>query len=312
MPLTCYPNRNPSRSQCLSPCRSKSCILCFILSTSFAFAATLIPLLLFVPGVAIAASSTHKFKVVIDPGHGGSDTGASRGGLKESEIALKVGLQLSHLLSRDTRFEVAMTRTQDHRLTLSQRTVMADRVGADLFVSIHLNSSPDSRARGTEIYFQNQLPADEEAMFLVSRESDEGEGAPEALAGRDSSAGGTDSLSSRQDLKRILDDLKRNHRIERSSELSKTLLQSLQPFMAIMSAGTAGRSGTRAIRQAPFWVVSEIKIPAVLVELGFLTHPEEGPRLATADYQRDLAQGLYDGLVKFKEMLDKAPSAPLH
>ena len=236
--------------------------------------------------------------VMIDPGHGGSDTGAARGSLKESEIALKVSLLLAENLKRDPRFKISMTRTKDQKLTLSRRTQIAHDAGADLFVSIHINSSTDPRAHGTEIYFQNQLPADEEALYLVSREH-EGDEISETNA-----PAKADPISTKTDLKRILEDLHRNHRIQSSSELGKTLLETL------VDKGAGQRLGSRAIRQAPFHVVSYIDIPSVLIELGFITHAQEGPRLAQESYQKELARVLADGLTRFKERVDndKTPS----
>jgi N-acetylmuramoyl-L-alanine amidase len=240
--------------------------------------------------------------VMVDPGHGGSDTGASRGDIKESEIALKVSLKLVELLKQDPRFKVSMTRTTDHKVALAKRVQMAENANADLFLSIHLNSSPEPRVHGTEIYFQNQLPADEEALYLVSREhvEDDGQNIDEkdgdSLKALDSVK--SEPISMRTDLKRILEDLHRNHRIVVSSELGKTLLENL------VSKSANPHSANRSIRQAPFHVVSYITIPSVLVELGFITHPQEGPQLAKTERQTELARSLYDGLVKFKETVD--------
>jgi len=255
------------------------------------------------PALTLAAPPTVPrlpLQIMIDPGHGGSDTGASRGNLKESEIALKVALRLADLLRHNPQFKVALTRTTDHQVPLAKRTELAEQNKADLFVSIHLNSSPDPRARGTEIYFQNQLPADEEAMFLVSRESDETSPEQDPL-----NPSANEPLSAHTDLKRILEDLQRNQRIGQSSELGKTLLETL------IEKNTGVRFGHHSIRQAPFLVVSAIHIPSVLVELGYITNMQEGPRLAHSEYQNELAHGLYEGIVKFKETLDKEAAETL-
>ena len=241
---------------------------------------------------ASAQAAPKPLHVMIDPGHGGHDTGAVKGSLRESVIALKVSQQLADLLRKDPRFKVSMTRTSDQRVSLEKRTELAHEKKADVFVSIHLNSNKDPRARGTEIYFQNQVPADEEALFLASRENEEEGGQASAVA-REAPKG--EALSPRTDLKNILDDLRRNHRITASSDLSKQLIEtwSVQPK-------------SKHIRQAPFYVVSEINIPSILVELGFLTHPQEGPQLGQAAYQAQLARNLYSGLVKYKERVDNS------
>jgi N-acetylmuramoyl-L-alanine amidase len=245
---------------------------------------------LMLPCVTAAATALH---VLVDPGHGGIDTGAVRGSLRESEIALKVSILLAEILREDPRFKVSMTRTTDESVALNDRTRMAREMKADVFLSIHVNSSQDARARGKEFYFQNQLPADEEAMFLASRENKDPEANESATNQRK-----PDSLSSNADLRLILEDLNRNYRIHSSSELSRILLESWA------SNGQAQRP-SRAIRQAPFRVVSDIHIPSVLVELGFLTNPQEGPRLAAPDYQKSLAKSLYQGLIRYKETMDK-------
>jgi N-acetylmuramoyl-L-alanine amidase len=233
--------------------------------------------------------------IMLDPGHGGIDTGAAKGKLRESEIALKVALKLADLLRHDPRFKVSMTRTKNVTLTLPQRTEAAKEAGADLFLSIHLNSSTDPRVHGKEFYFQNQLPADEEAMFLASRENAENE-----VKEHDSSK---ERLSAKSDLKQIIEDLQRNERILSSSELSRFLFENWI---------SQGRRKKTAIRQAPFYVVSNTHTPSVLVEVGYLTHAEEGPRLARDDYQSELAQSLYKGLTKFKETVDKDRSRPIN
>lgn len=248
--------------------------------------------------LAPAPKSPAILHVMVDPGHGGKDKGAVRGSLKESEIALKVSLHLASLLKADPRFHVSLTRSKDESLTLRERTELAREAKADLYVSIHLNSSTDPRARGKEFYFQNQLPADEEALFLASRENAE----PETAA-NDPAHLKPEKLSPRTDLRRILEDLQRNERIFASSELSRVLHQAWTEAETGSEHGSR-KGGSRAIRQAPFFVVSNVNAPSVLIELGFLSHAHEGPRLGQTDYQRSLATSLYKGLVKYKETVD--------
>jgi N-acetylmuramoyl-L-alanine amidase len=242
---------------------------------------------------AYAFDQSAKLRVLIDPGHGGSDSGAVRGNLRESHIALKVSKILEDMLKADERFAVSMTRESDVKIPLAKRTQIAKDVQADVLLSIHLNTSADPRAHGKEFYFQNQLPVEEDMLFLANRENSEDEGEAEAAK----RAG--EKLSSANDIKFILDDLGRNHRIQSSGALSKVLLENW------LKVGGSKKVGSRSIRQAPFHMVSNVNIPSVLVELGFLTHASEGPRLAQEDYQKTLAKSLYEGLVKFKETVDK-------
>ncbi|MES2965754.1 MAG: N-acetylmuramoyl-L-alanine amidase [Bdellovibrionota bacterium] len=236
----------------------------------------------------------HALHVLIDPGHGGVDKGAVKGKLKEAEIALKVALKLADLMKDDVRFTSTMTRDSDRTLSLDRRTQISKDTKPDLFLSIHLNSSTDPRAHGKEFYFQNQIPADEEALFLASKENAELES---SRAEKESS-----NKNQMSDVKLIVEDLKRNYRVRASAELSKILFKSWE------NSGRATNLGSRSIRQAPFHVVSQVTVPSVLVELGFLTNAQEGPLLATDDYQNALAKSLFEGLVKYKETMDKNPS----
>ncbi len=233
--------------------------------------------------------------ILVDPGHGGSDSGAVRGSLKESVIALKVAKNLAEFLRKDDRFEVTLTRETDRKIPLDQRTQIAKDVKADVLLSIHLNTNNDPRVHGQEFYFQNQLPADEDMLFLASRENDE----------EDDIHAANEKLSSENDVRVILEDLGRNHRIKSSGDLSKVLFEN-------WAVANGKKVASRSIRQAPFRVVSQVAIPSVLCELGFLSNPAEAAKLNESAYQASLAKSLYDGLVKFKETSDKDPERALH
>lgn len=283
-----------------------------------------------------ASPALATFHVLIDPGHGGIDTGTVHGKYKESEIALKVSLMLAEELRKDPRFQVSLTRTIDKTLTLKQRTDLAKALHPDLYLSIHLNSSSDKRAQGEEFYFQNQLPVDEESLFLANEENEESKSESASSAENlDSKSAGasagpqnastasaspdthsSDSLSAASDVKRIIEDLNRNHRVRASSELAKTLLEnwgvgrSPASFTGTgsstgASSSSSAKTNHHAIRQAPFFVVSLVTMPSVLVELGFLSHPQESARLAQPEHQRAMAKSLVAGLLKFKETVDK-------
>ena len=258
-----------------------------------AVALAAVTLSMFLASSSFAYDQVKAMHVLIDPGHGGKDSGAVRGTLRESQISLKVSKILEDLLMKDERFTVSMTRETDIKIPLAKRTQIAKDVKADVLLSIHLNTSNDSRAHGKEFYFQNQLPVEEDMLFLANRENSED--AEDAEAAK--RAG--EKLSSENDIKFILDDLGRNHRIQSSGDLSKVLLENW------LRIGGTKKVGSRSIRQAPFHMVSNVNIPSVLVELGFLSHATEGPRLATDDYQKTLAKSLYEGLVKYKETVDK-------
>jgi N-acetylmuramoyl-L-alanine amidase len=222
------------------------------------------------------SSSVFAAKIVIDPGHGGVDDGAVRGKLREADIALKISNELASQL-RAKNHEVVLTRHSDKAVSLKARTDIAEKEKADLFISIHANASEDVRAKGVEFYFQNQLPADEEAMYLASKEN-------QAIAHDFQSETGD------SDVAQILADLQRNYKLQSSFEFSKMLAESWS---------IDGTKRSRMIRQAPFYVISQTTMPSVLVEVGFVSHKAEGPMLSTQIHQREIASQIAKAVDEF-------------
>ena len=240
-------------------------------------------------------SNASPIRVMIDPGHGGYDSGAVRGSTKESDIALKVSRLLRDKLSHDSSFLVDMTRSTDKNISLNARVKMAERAHSDLFLSIHLNTNPDPRAKGVELYFQNHLPPDEETFFLAASEN-RNESPSEAV----NPVASADEPTKKNDIASIIEDLERNHRLVTSHDLSVQLLKAWNPSHHNIS-----------IRQAPFHVVSRTTIPAVLVELGFISNPKEAEKLNTEAYQAEIADKIYQGLLLYKSSLAHAPNLPV-
>jgi N-acetylmuramoyl-L-alanine amidase len=240
--------------------------------------ACLLSALLFSPAFA------SPLKVMIDPGHGGTDAGAVYGPAKESEISLKVAHHLKSLIEKSKDFSVTLTRSADQNLSLQERVQKAEQEKADLFISIHANASTDQRARGVEFYFQNQLPPDEESLFLANAENQSLQEAP----------ANAPSLSKKSDVTAIIEDLKRHTKMQNSYVLSEKLLKSW------------GKKESNAIRQAPFFVITRTTIPSVLVELGFISNPKESQKLIRSEYQKEIAQKIFQGILDYKEMVDKA------
>lgn len=234
--------------------------------------------------------------IVIDPGHGGVDTGAVYGKARESEISLAVARELKSLLDTNKNFLASLTRNKDQNLSLQNRAQIAETSKADVFISIHTNASPDIRARGVEFYFQNQLPADEESLFLANIENQ---------TVKDSVADLSGDLSKRGDLLAIVEDLKRSTKMVQSHQLSQRLLR------VWTSATSVGHKEGSTIRQAPFYVISKTNIPSVLVELGFISNPKESEHLLSPAYQKEVAHRLYQGLLGYKQMVDNADLARL-
>ncbi|MGE3385149.1 MAG: N-acetylmuramoyl-L-alanine amidase [Bdellovibrionales bacterium] len=234
-------------------------------------------------------SGAAPLKVILDPGHGGKDEGAHAADSKESHITLSVTEMLYERLKEDGRFVAYMTRRNDEFLDLGERVRRAEQAKGDLLLSIHANWSTDPKARGVEIYFQNQLPPDEESMYLAAREN---EGHARGLLEAETAVPSEVQL--------IIRDLARNQRVYASSRLAKSLE---------LAWRGGHKAKSKSIRQAPFFVISNLTIPSALIEIGYLSHPEERLRLVTAEYQQLVAQSLHEGLIRYHESLDK-PQAP--
>lgn len=254
--------------------------------------------ILFVLFTAVASATTSPFHVMIDPGHGGSDSGAVYGEAKESEIALNVSLELKKLFEKESDFKVSITRTTDIHLELEERVRKAEKEKADIFLSLHANASQDPRAKGVEFYFQNHLEPEEESLYLANLENKIYNEQVSVAAGNEPSSS---TISKKSDVLAIIEDLKRNTKIQQSHLLSKKLMQAWKL-----------QRKSRTLRQAPFVVITKTKVPSVLVELGFVSNAQEAEKLQQSAYQKQLAQRIFTGVKDFKEMVDKSELRSLH
>ncbi|MBQ7544609.1 MAG: N-acetylmuramoyl-L-alanine amidase [Synergistaceae bacterium] len=218
--------------------------------------------------------------VVIDPGHGGKDPGASANGVMEKNVNLAVGLELNRVLGARG-YNVVMTRNTDVYLTLQERTDIANRVNADLFVSVHVNALPNKKSMtGFEIYIM-ALPTDKDAMNLAkieNREYIEGKGMDTANVDRRTEM-----------LLKILGDMQQNNKISESTDFAA----------ALYNAGVLGGLPMRRIAQAPFFVLRGAGMPAVLLEIGFVTNQTESQLLTTPAYQQKIAEAMAAGIVNY-------------
>jgi len=213
-------------------------------------------------------------QVVIDPGHGGSQLGAvGVCGVREKDVALAVGLKVSALLRASGRALAILTREGDEELELRSRPRLANEVAADLFVSIHANAGTDARARGIETFFLAARSSDHRAQMLASREN----------------AGGSVQAPQASDpLTTILQDLSLNAAHHRSQRLAMQVQQTLTSTLGGID---------RKVQQAPFAVLTGARMPAVLVEIGFLSNPEECKKLRREDYRDSVARGITAALL---------------
>ena len=213
--------------------------------------------------------------VVLDPGHGGDDQGArGPGGEEEKHITLAVARLTAQRLQAGG-VATRMTRDSDETLALVDRTSVANRLKADVFVSIHLNASQARGARGAETYFMNADASDAQAAQAAEREN---------------ASGGGDAVQL------ILWDLAHTANLSASSQLARNLQTKLNALHGIADRG---------VKQAPFVVLTGATMPAALVEIGFLSHPEEAQRLLSPEFQNEIAAALTAGI---EDYLRAAPA----
>jgi N-acetylmuramoyl-L-alanine amidase len=222
---------------------------------------------------------------VIDPGHGGHDPGAQTKGLHEADLVLDVALRLQKLLLKTPGVEVVLTRNTDVFVPLEERTAIANREGADLFLSIHANASRNPTARGVETYFLN---------FASNPDA-------EAVAARENSASGQ-SMHALPDLVKAIT---LNNKLDESRDFATFVQRSMVDHLA------SGSKGVRdlGVKQAPFVVLIGAGMPSILAEISFITHAQEGRMLKTGAYRQKIAEALLDGLRQYQHSLKSVKAA---
>lgn len=237
----------------------------------------ILSVLLALPILAATApgwSRTPGVRVVLDPGHGGQNMGALGAyGVYEKYVTLSIALRLGRLLEKEPGVTVFYTRKDDVFVGLSERAELANALDADLFVSIHCNASPHRDPNGIETFFLGMGGNDPEADEVARRENLEA--TVNAPAGD-------------MDLAGILEDLRKNGDQTEAATLAEVVQRRLTRAMP--------EALDRDVRQARFTVLEKARMPAVVVELGFMTHPKEGLDLLLAPYQERLAMALRDAI----------------
>jgi len=215
-------------------------------------------------------------KIVIDPGHGGHDTGTiGPNGLLEKDLVLDVSKRLAKLLESRLGAEVVFTRRDDTFIPLETRTSIANQEQADLFVSVHANSSHDPDARGVETYYLN-FTSSPEALEVAAREN----------------AASDKSIHELQDLVKTI---ALKEKIEESREFASDVQQSLHTGLAAKSSGVRDRG----VKKAPFVVLIGANMPSILAEISFLSNPGDEKRLKSPDYRQRIAESLYRGISRY-------------
>jgi N-acetylmuramoyl-L-alanine amidase len=230
------------------------------------------------PPAFTGTQSSEIHTIIIDPGHGGDDTGAiGKKGLTESEVVLDVSLRVTKLLRDKLRKEVIMTRDTDVFIPLKDRTTLANNRNADLFVSIHANASPRRSAHGIETYLFGRA-TDAQSLAVAAREN------------------ATDIKSAQGFQEIILNDLLRDFVLNEALELAhytqNAFVERLIPRYPTASLG---------VKKAPFYVLAHTKMPAILAEISFVSNTTEEQRLREASYRQTIAESVFQGIKEYIE-----------
>ncbi len=227
--------------------------------------------------------------IMIDPGHGGHDAGAmGPSGLQEKELTLDIARRVAALLQEELGVRVVLTRPKDQFIGLRERTALANRERADLFLSIHVNAAPDGAATGTETYFLSNEATDGAARRAAEYEN-------RLIAGDAGGRGGSADV-----LRSILWDLAQSDFQQESSRVAEAIQNSLDRAL---------RRPSRGVKQAPFYVLGGAAMPAVLVEIGFISNPQEEQRLRDDGYRDRIARALVAGVAAYKRSYDQRAGA---
>jgi N-acetylmuramoyl-L-alanine amidase len=220
-------------------------------------------------------------RIALDAGHGGHDPGAiGRGGAQEKDITLSVVLRLEKLIRRELGADVVLTRDRDVFIPLEERTAIANASGADLFLSVHINSARNPAGRGIETYYLS---------FAKNA-------AAEELAARENAI----SQATMKDLNNLVKAITTNSKIDESRDFAAAIQAGM-----VTGLGRDFRVQNRGVHTAPFYVLIGANMPSILAEVGFISNAEEERWLRSDDYQESLAQALLAGVRQYLSALSR-------
>jgi N-acetylmuramoyl-L-alanine amidase len=239
------------------------------------------------PAARTRQTATPLRTIVLDAGHGGHDSGAvGPGGLMEKELVLDVTKRVARLLEDRLGVKVLLSRDADHFITLKDRTSFANRAGADLFVSIHANAHRVAASEGMEVYFLSSEATDNAARQLAAAEN--------SVVQLEAPSSGRTGRS--EIVRTMLWDLAQAEFQTESSRLAETVLDSMSHALRIPNRG---------VKQAGFYVLGGAAMPAILVEIGFVTNPKEARRLREPKYRDEIGRAIFSGLADYKRAWDQ-------
>ena len=226
-------------------------------------------------------------RIVIDPGHGGHDPGARANGVNEADVVLDVALRVEALLKAQPGFDVVLTRRTNTFIPLEERTAIANRESADMFLSIHVNASPRAATRGIETYLLD---------FASNPDA-------EALAARENATG----AQTMRELPQIVKAIALNNKVDESRELAKMVQVSLVKRITPLSKNIKDLG----VKRAPFVVLIGAQMPSVLAEISFVTNRTDASLMKQASHRQRIAQALADAVLKYRASLKHdTPPAP--
>jgi N-acetylmuramoyl-L-alanine amidase len=215
-------------------------------------------------------------RIVIDAGHGGHDSGTlGPGGIEEKDVVLDVALRLGKLLKQRLGADVIYTRSDDTFIPLETRTAIANQAQADLFISVHANSSPDTSARGVEVYYLS-FTSSADALEVAAREN-------------------AVSNQSIHELSDLVKKIALSDKISESRAFAEDVDESLY---AGLDEGNPGLKD-RGVKKAPFVVLIGANMPSILAEISFLTNPNDAQELREPEYRERIAESLYRGVSRY-------------
>jgi N-acetylmuramoyl-L-alanine amidase len=231
-------------------------------------------------------AAAHPLKVmVIDPGHGGHDAGATGpSGVQEKDVVLDVSRRIARMVEDGLGIKVLMTRGNDTFIPLRDRTTFANKQRADLFVSIHANAHPRALSEGVEVYFLSSEASDRESRQVAAIEN--------GVVQLENPA----SRPKGDVLKAMLWELAQSEFQRDSSHLAETVLDSMTQSLRLVPRG---------VKQAGFYVLGGATMPAILIEIGFLTNHNEERKLGTPSHREAVARAIYAGLADYKRRHDQ-------
>ena len=225
-------------------------------------------------------------RIVIDPGHGGHDPGARANGVNEADVVLDVALRVEALLKAQPGFDVVLTRRTNVFIPLEERTALANRESADMFLSIHVNASPRTATRGIETYLLD---------FASNPDA-------EALAARENAT----SAQSMRVLPDLVKAIALNNKVDESRELARMVQSSMVGRITPLSRGLKDLG----VKRAPFVVLIGAQMPSVLSEISFVTNKTDAALMKQASHRQRIAQALADAVLKYRTSLkNQAPNA---